>query len=134
MEHEAGGSVHPGSESVSPRLAGTWTEQLFRGSQAAAQASCSVPHSGRELLLILTNHLLSENEGAGIWQDARCVFIPFRTDTNTFLAWGGCSPGFLLAVLSLVTKVLLLGKLAVPRCPGKTGLHHAGSGLGGVEG
>lgn len=116
--------------SVSSRLAGTWAEQLLCGSQAAAQASCSVQHSGRELLLILTSHLLSENEGAGIWQGARCVFIPFGTDTNTFLAWEGCSAGFLLHVLSLVTKVLLLKKLAVPRCPGNTGLHHAESGLG----
>lgn len=108
-----------------------WAEQLLCRSRAAAQASCSVQHSGRELLLILTSHLLSENEGAGIWQGARCVFIPFGKDTNTFLAREGCSAGFLLDVLlSLVTKVLLLKKLAVPRCPGNTRLHHAERGLG----
>lgn len=110
-------------------VAGTWAERLLCRSQAAAQASCSAQHSGRELVLILPNHLLSENEGAGIWQGAHCVFIPLRTDTNTLLAWEACSAGFLLDVLSLVTKVLLLKKLAVPRCPGNTGLHHAGSGL-----
>lgn len=122
---EASSSVHPGSVSVSSSLAGTWAEQLFCRSQAAAQTSCSVQRSGRAPLLTLTSHLLSENEGAGIWQDARCVFIPFGSDTNTFLAWEGCSAGCLLDVLSLVTKVLLLKKLTVPRCPENSGLHHA---------
>ena len=55
----------------------------------------------RELLLILTSHLLLENEGAGIWQAACCVFIQFRTYTNTFLAPEG---GAGLRVLSFRGK------------------------------
>lgn len=62
-----------------------------------------------------------------------CLFHSEPTQTRA-LAWEGCSAGFLLDVLSLVTKVLLLKELAVPRCPGNTRLHHAESGLGRAAG
>lgn len=75
----------------------TWAQQLFHRSPGCLCCPHTAASAAAELLLILTSHLLLENEGAGIWQAARCVFIQFRIYTNTFLAQKSCRLSFSLS-------------------------------------